>query len=312
VKFVELVADIFGSIRQVGYLQQRQAHLARFLSRPVLAALADKNIDEVIRPREAEVTVLLCDLRGSCRLADECRHDLVGLWERVSEALHVMTSGILDQDGVIGDFQGDSAMGFWGWPLETSDHIERAARAALIIWRHFKRAGQQSHGPLAGFRCGIGIASGSAIVGRLGTHDQYKVGAFGPVVNLAARLESMTKFFHVPILLDERTAQQLSCVENSHWARCRRLARVQPYGMNTAHTVSALLPAFEPGGESERHHRDYETALDAFFDGDWRTTYRLLNRVPSDRASMLLLDFMRQHQNEPPTRWDGVIVLKKK
>jgi adenylate cyclase len=311
IKFIELVADIFASLRQVCYLQHRQAHLARFLSRPVLAALSNKNIDEVLRPRQSEVTVLFCDMRGSCRIADEA-NDLNALWDRVSEALTIMTSSILDQDGVIGDFQGDATMGFWGWPLECGDEAERAARAALTILRRFMRSAQQTNSPLAGFQVGLGIASGPAIAGRIGTHDQYKVGVFGPIVNLASRLESMTKLLRVPILLDERTAQRLNSGQHGHWARCRRLARLRPYGMMNAVTVSELIPAFEPGEASERHYRDYEAALDAFLEGDWATASKLLKRVPQDNASMLLTKFMERHDNDPPTTWDGVIPLESK
>lgn len=85
-KFVELVADIFGSLRQVRDLQGRQAHLSGFLSRPVLAALAEHDMDEVLMPRQTEVTVLFCDLRGSCRIAEEGQDELFGLWNRVGEA----------------------------------------------------------------------------------------------------------------------------------------------------------------------------------------------------------------------------------
>src|SRR5262249_37689036 len=145
--------------------------------------------------------------------------------------LSIMSTNIIDKDGVIGDFQGDSAMGFWGWPPCGDNHIESAARAALAIRRDISRAAQKPGHPLAGFTCGLGIASGIAVAGQVGTLDQFKFGVYGPVVNLAARLESMTKYFQVPVLADERVAQNLNSARNSHWVRCRRLARVQPYGM---------------------------------------------------------------------------------
>jgi adenylate cyclase len=312
-KFAEVVADIFGSLRQVRDLQRRQTQLMSILSRPVVAALAQEDTDKVLQPRETEVTVLFCDLRGSCRIMDEGQDDLPGLWSQVSEALSIMTSSIIDQDGVIGDFQGDAAMGFWGWPLSVPDQVERAAHAALNIRRRFVRAAQEEGHPLAGFACGIGIAQGPAIAGKLGTQDQIKVGVFGPVVNLAARLESMTKQFQVPILLDERCATKLGDGVNSHWCRCRRLARVQPVGMLTVLTVSELLPpAVEPGTLPERDRLNYEAAFDAFLGGRWNDALALLRRLPQDGPGERLKAFMERKGNMPPARWNGVIILDSK
>jgi adenylate cyclase len=303
-KFAEVVADIFGSLRQVRNLQRRQTQLTSFLSRPVVQVLAGQDIDAVLRPRQAEVTVLFCDLRGFCRLVDEGQDDLPGLWQRVSAALGTMTSSILDQDGVIGDFQGDAAMGFWGWPLEAPDQVERAARAARAIRSQFARAGGDPDDPLAGLACGIGIAQGPAIAGKLGTPDQFKVGVFGPVVNRAARLESLTKHFRVPILLDDKCAARLG------GGRCRRLARVLPYGMRTPLLVSELLPpATEPGAMRERDLRDYEAGLDAFLGGHWPDAAALLRRLPHDGAAGRLREFMEVHHGRPPAGWDGVMAL---
>lgn len=310
-KFTELVADIFGSLRQVRDLQKRQTILERFFSRPVLSALAEKDIEEVLKPRQTAVTVLMCDLRGSCRIAEDAEQELTDIWKRVSEALCIMTTNIIDKDGVIGDFQGDAAMGFWGWPLDSGSQVEQAARAALGIRRDFLRASQQPGHALHGFSCGIGIAHGTAVAGRLGTPDQFKVGVFGPVVNLASRLESMTKFFKVPILVDENAAEQLAGPRT--WARCRRLARLQPYGMSRILLVNELLPpAVEPHTMTERDRRDYEAALDAFLAGRWQDAQELLDRLPLDGPSEVLQAFMGKHQHAPPAGWKGTIVLEAK
>lgn len=312
-KFAELVADIFGSLRQVRDLQKRQTMLERFFSRPVLAALAERDIDEVLRPKQTDVTVLMCDLRGSCRIAEDADRELPDIWKRVGEALCIMTTNIIDKDGVIGDFQGDAAMGFWGWPLDSGSQVEQAARAALGIRRDFLRAAQQPGHPLYGFSCGIGIAHGSAFAGRLGTLDQFKVGVFGPVVNLAARLESMTKYFKVPILLDDNAARALDNPRHHFWSRCRRLAKLRPYGMNRTVQVSELLPpAVEPSTLAERDRRDYEAALDAFQSGRWNDAQELLDHLPSDGPSEVLQVIMEKHAHTPPPAWDGVIVLESK
>src|SRR5262249_24947727 len=150
----------------------------------------------------------------------------------------VMTHEILQQQGVIGDFQGDAAMGFWGWPIAQGDTVARACRAALAIRAAFAAAGSQTNHPLADFHVGIGMATGRAVAGGIGTIDQLKVTVFGPVVNLASRLEGMTKAIRAPILLDEATArlarQQLSADD----ARVRRVAVVRPYGLDKALEVS--------------------------------------------------------------------------
>jgi adenylate cyclase len=312
-KFTELAANIFGALRQVRDLQRRHALLSRFLSQAVLAVLLTQdNLEEVLKPRETDVSVLFCDLRGSCRIGEEGREDLTGLWDNVSAALGIMTSGITDQDGVIGDFQGDPAMGFWGWPLDVPDQVQRAARAALYIRKRFARAAQDKGRPLAGFACGIGITHGPAVAGKLGTLDQFKVGVFGPVVNLAARLESLTKLFQVPILVDEATAQALAGPD-SLWWRCRRVARVQPYGMTSRLMVSELLPPVqEPGAMPEQDRRDYEAALDAFLAGRWADTLQLLRPLRLDGPARFLREFMQRRQSMPPAGWDGTIVLEAK
>ena len=203
-KFAELTADVFGVLRQVHHLQHRSSVLSTFLSQPVLIAVGKQNIEEVLQPREVNATVLFCDLRGSCKIVESGQGDLMALWDNVSEALGIMTSAIVENDGVIGDFQGDAAMAFWGWPLGGEEQIERAARAALTIRRRFAHVARQPGHRLAGFACGLGIAHGPAIAGRIGTHDQFKVGVFGPVVNRAARLESLTRKFRVSTLARRR------------------------------------------------------------------------------------------------------------
>src|SRR6185503_14223643 len=141
------------------------------------------------------------------RSSERSAGDLLGLLNRVSEALGIMTHQILDEGGVVGDFHGDAAMGFWGWPIAHPDMVERSCRAALSIRAQFEAAACREGHPLADFRIGLGLATGRAVAGKIGTQDQVKVTVFGPVVNLASRLEGMTKLLRAPILLDEPTAR---------------------------------------------------------------------------------------------------------
>lgn len=313
-KFTELVGSTLGSLRQAQMIERRQAALGAFFSPQVLEALATEDPEVVLKPRETEVSVLFCDLRGFSRQAERNAGDLLALLDRVSKALGVMTHHILEQGGVFGDFQGDAAMGFWGWPISQPDAIQRACLAALMIRSEFEAAAQQPDHPLADFRMGIGLATGRAVAGRIGTIDQVKVTVFGPVVNLASRLEGMTKILQTPILLDAATSRAVRQQVPNELARCRRLAVVKPYGMNAPVEISELLPPAKDYPQlTDEHIQSYEAALDAFLAGDWSEAVELLHRVPArDRVKDFLTIFIAQHNRTPPAGWNGVIPLSSK
>jgi adenylate cyclase len=314
VKFAEIVAAMLGNLRKVRQLQQRQAGLARFFAPVVMHALAGRDAADVLRPREAEIAVLFCDLRGFSRRSEEEADRLMELLRRVSDALGIMTRSILQEDGVIGDFHGDAAMGFWGWPLSQDDAPARAARTGLDILAEFRQRRAEADGPLGGFRCGIGIACGRAVAGGIGTSDQVKVTAFGPVVNLASRLEGMTKAFAAEILVDEATARFIRARVPRSTARVRRLAKVRPAGMRTPLMVHQLLP---PSGTPETPDdaavSAYEAALEALLAGHWDRAFGLLHEVPpGDRVKDFLTVFIASHGRVAPDDWDGVIPLPSK
>jgi adenylate cyclase len=313
-KFVELVAAFLSSLRQAQLLQRKQAVLSHFFSPGMLPVLTEADPEKALRPRQTEVTVLFCDLRGFSRKVETAADHLFAVLERVSRALGVMTQNILENKGVIADFQGDAAMGFWGWPLEQPDKIEQACRAALGIRTLFESFAGRSDHPLADFQAGIGIATGTAVAGQIGTADQAKVTVFGPVVNLASRLEGMTKILRVPILLDETTARFVREHMHADVARDRRMAVVKPYGLEATLTVTELLP---PAAQypllSAADLAHYEEALQMFVQGNWTGAYELLHRIPpQDRGKDFLLGYILQHNHTPPPGWNGVIPLESK
>jgi adenylate cyclase len=306
VKFTELVAAMLSSLRHMRLLEHRHATLSQFFSPVVLDTLAAEDPEIVLAPRETEVSVLFCDLRGFSRESERYAGDLLGLLQRVSKALGVMTLHIREEGGVVGDFQGDAAMGFWGWPLPQRDAVQRTCRAALGIRKEFEAT--------AGFHAGIGIATGRAVAGKIGTVDQVKVTVFGPVVNLASRLESMTKIFRAPILLDEATARAVRRLVPRDVARVRRLAIVKPYGLDTPLEVSELLP---PADQypilTDEHINYYETALEKFLARQWAAAFELLHHIPTeDEVKDFLTVYIAEHNRRPPQHWDGVIPLESK
>ncbi len=314
VKFAELVAAIVSALRQNSYLQHRQGILGHFFSPSVLRIVSASDPETALKPRDSEVTVLFCDLRGFSKKVELEAAHLTEVLERVSMALGVMTKSIHDHGGVVADFLGDCAMAFWGWPLSHDDDVQQACMAALDIQAEFQRFSADPTHPLAGFRAGVGLATGNAVAGQIGSKDQAKVTVFGPVVNLASRLEGLTKILRVPIIVDETTAEIVRQRMPATVARSRRLARIRPYGLLTALDVSEVMhPAGENEILSDADIEQYEKALAAFLSGDWNEAYELLHSIPpQDLGKDILLSQILQHNHQAPAGWDGVIAMQSK
>ena len=314
VKFAELVAEIVGSVRRLNHLERQQAGLRQFLPPAVLLAIGNASDPAALAPREANVTVMFCDLRGFSRQAETARDDLAGLLDRVSQALSVMTRHISANGGVIGDFQGDAAMSFWGWPVATEDDPLKACRTALAIRAEFAAAARAPSHPLTDFRMGIGLACGRAVAGRIGTGEHFVFTAFGPVVNLASRLEGMTRQLHVPIIVDESLAQIIRARLPADEGRLRLLAKVLPYGMETPEIVSELLPGERQLPElTDEHLAAFDKAAEQFIAGRWDEAYTALRALPpGDRAQDFLAGQIVAHNRQAPPDWTGVVKLPSK
>ena len=149
---------------------------------------------------------------------------------------------------------------------------------------------------------GIGIATGRAVAGKIGTVDQVKVTVFGPVVNLASRLEGMTKILQAPILLDERTAAaRPQSAFRRKWPGVRRVAIVKPYGMDKPLEVIELLPPVERVSAAQRRERGrLRTGLDELLAGRWPKAFeRVAPRPADDRVKDFLDGLHRPAQSHP-------------
>ena len=314
IKFTEFIADVVTALQRQRRMERQQSGLRQFFSPPVLEALGRDLDTSLLEPRECEVTVLFCDLRGFSHRAEEAADNLTGLLERVSLALEVMTSQILRFGGVTGDFQGDAALGFWGWPIASAESPLNACRAALAIRDEFAKAQADPNHPLKDFETSIGIAQGRAVAGKIGTREQVKVTVFGPVVNLASRLESMTRELHVSVLIDEALDRLVRQRLPPSEGRVRRLLQVMPYGMDRPLFVSELVPAEERLPIlTNQHLTDFETGVQAFISGQWSEAWKYLHRMPAeDRAQDYLSMLITQHDRKAPADWDGIVRMKKK
>ncbi len=313
VNLVELLAQMLGAIRRVRMLEDRFSGIQQFFSPAVIKVVSKNDSHASMEPTENDTAVLFCDLRGFSKLSEQANEDLHQFLERCNNALGVMTQSIIGQNGVIADFQGDSALGFWGWPLPLSEGSLPACRAALRILRLFRTASRSRNVDLKGFQVGIGITRGKAIAGKIGTQQQAKVGVFGPVVNLASRLEGLTKQVGVPALIDQSTADQVREQLPAEEGRVRKIATVRPIGFDSAMQIFELLPPEQQSNISNQNILDFEAAVAAFESGEWDSALELLGHLPpKDRAKDYLLMHIATQNYQPPTGWDGVISVTKK
>jgi adenylate cyclase len=310
-KLAELTAHFIGAVRQVRVLEHQQTEMRQFFSPAVIETLQSESSGALLAPRQGQVSVLFCDVRGFSRKVEESRDDLQALLVQVSEALSVMTRSILKYEGVIADFQGDATLGFWGWPSRSDDAALSACRAALLIASTFAAAQQQPDHPLCGFRIGIGVGLGDAIAGRIGAQEQIKVGVFGPIVNLASRLQDLTKQVGVSILVDRATVEQVADPLKTLAANFRHVGRLRPAGVATPVDAYALMS--RAAGEElldPRQQAESDHAVEALIQGDWRKATRLLAQLPPhDGPANFLRNAICQHGGQPPGNWDGVLSM---
>ncbi len=312
INIVELLSQMIAAIRRVRELEGQFSGIQQFFSPAIIKIVSEDYSKHTLDPTETDTTVLFCDLRGFSRMAEQASENLHLFLERLNNARGVVTQSITGQNGVIADFQGDSALGFWGWPLPLSKGAIPACHAALRIHQIFKIANSSQKNKLSDFQVGIGITCGKAIAGKIGTKEQAKVGVFGPVVNLACRLEGMTKQIGVPILIDETTANDIRQSLPETEGRCRRIGKFRPAGFQMPVSVSELLPPVGKSIISNQNIIDFEAAVDSFIDGDWETALDLLGNLPTkDRAKDFLLLQIAKNNYKAPEQWDGVISMTK-
>ena len=164
-----------------------------------------------ITAENRELSVLFCDLQGFSGLAETLSPE--ALRELLNRFFSESTAIIQAHDGTLDKFIGDAVMAFWGAPLPQPDHAVRAVRAALALADDIGPMNQwlTAHG-LPSIRYGIGLATGLVCVGDLGSARRRSYTAVGDAVNLAARLEALTRELGVGLLVDHSTQRQVEAL----------------------------------------------------------------------------------------------------
>ena len=153
-----------------------------------------------------ELTFLFCDIRGFTPISEKYKSDPQGLTKLINSFLTPMTDIILKSGGTIDKYMGDCIMAFWNAPLDCPNHQEKAILAAKDMRTRMRKLD-------LGFNIGIGINSGTAVVGNMGSEQRFDYSVLGDAVNLASRLEGQSKEFNTTIVIGEDT---YNAVEELH------------------------------------------------------------------------------------------------
>jgi adenylate cyclase len=152
-----------------------------------------------------ELTVMFCDLRGFTQLAENL--EPTQLQHMLNDVFGRITQLIVNRRGTVDKYMGDCVMAFWGAPVSMDNHAELAVLTAIDITNEIKRINQKHHAlGLPFVRLGIGINTGQMCVGDMGSFMRRSYTVVGDAVNVASRLESLTKKYDLPILVGPATS----------------------------------------------------------------------------------------------------------
>lgn len=236
-----LVAVLTALNLALGYLIEGRARraVADLFGEYVSPALVERMTRDPMRFRtmtseNRELTIMFADIRGFTRIAESMEPG--DLREFINEFLTVMTEVIHRHHGTVDKYIGDAVMAFWGAPVEDPAHADQAVSAALAMAAEVQRLNvnfaRRGWPTLA---MGVGLNTGVARVGDMGSRLRRAYTVLGDAVNLASRIEALTKQFNTPIIVGESTARHA----RSH--RFTELAEVNVAGRSEA--VRVFVPA---------------------------------------------------------------------
>jgi adenylate cyclase len=306
--------------------EERRGKIRAAFSQYISPDLVEQLIREpnrlVLGGETREISILFSDVRGFTSIAESFKDNPAGLTALMNRMLTSLSRPIIDRRGTIDKYMGDAIMAFWNAPLDDEDHPVNACEAALELTYRLddlnaerRREAQKQGAPVTDMEIGIGISTGIAVVGNMGSDIRFDYSALGDRVNLASRLEGLTATYGLPILIAAETARRctgkFAIVE---------VDRVQVKGKQDPETVYALF-----GGKEFAQKQQFISFCDAFHSmlnhyraRDWDKALECLGLCreadrEGKRKRLLTIYFSRISEfaaNPPPPDWKGVFKVR--
>jgi len=314
-----VVVTLFTYVREEK--QRRYIHGAfdRYLSPELVKRITDDPSRLELGGEVREMTVLFCDIRGFSHISE-----LMGPQEIIRfliAFLTPMTDLLLARRATIDKYIGDAILAFWNAPLDDPDQHENAARAALEMLDRLNQlnetmpARKDSSWP-GRVEIGIGLNAGPCCVGNMGSAQRLSYSLIGDTVNLASRIEGLTKSYGIPILMGEELAQALPAFATLEVDRVRVVGREKPATIHALLGDEAMAGSTDFRAFAARHsallaayrERRWDEAERAVVDNEKAAAgYGLAKLYARYRASI------RACRDHPPGEgWDGVTVAETK
>jgi len=268
--------------------------------------------DLALGGEERVVSVFFSDIEGFTSISESLAPaDLVAL---LNEYLSAMTEIVDESEGVVDKFIGDAIMAFWGAPIPNENHALHAVKAALKMR---ERLGSlQSKWRAEGrteINMRMGINSGKAIIGNVGSKDRLDYTVMGDSVNLASRLEGANKYYGTDIMISESTH---SLLDGSFL--CRELDRVRVKGKQEPIRIYEVVTYWDQASSRQKEMVTvFHRGLEAFQMMDWERAASCFEMCAGlfsglDKASLLYLDRINRLMENPVSdEWDRVYSLAK-
>ncbi len=298
-----LVAEYVRVGRQRAFLRNAFGH---YLSPAVIERIIERPETLRLGGERRGISVMFTDLEGFTALAEKL--DPSRLAAVLNEYLSAMSEIIFEEGGTIDKYEGDAIIAFWNAPLEQEDHIRRAVNAALRCGDKLRslrpRLAELTAGS-HGFRMRIGVHSGMAVVGNMGSRMRFNYTVLGDTVNLASRLEGANKVFGTSILVSGAVAEAFGLDS------MRYVARIAVLGRSGA--VDVYEPRVPVGGVHIPDLGAFTEARSLFAKGDFGAAASIFAELaPVDPVSAAYLRKCASLAVERPEPWDGVWVLDSK
>ena len=194
-----------------------------------------------------ELTFLFSDIRGFTPISEKYQKDPQGLTIVINKFLTPMTDIIMKNGGTIDKYMGDCIMAFWNAPIDTANHKELAINSALEMIDKLKELNNSNgFGKGNKLNIGIGINSGKAVVGNMGSEQRFDYSVLGDAVNLASRLEGVSKNYDATLVVGHDTYKDVSTKYNF-----KKLDDVQVKGKSNKVAIYTVQEGYDANPEKK-------------------------------------------------------------